>query len=529
MKKKVVSLMLVLSMAVAMFAGCGSSGKDSSKDEAKKDDSKGSVYYLNFKPEVDKQWQKIAKAYTEKTGVEVKVVTAASNQYETTLKSEIAGSNAPTLFQINGPVGYESWKDYCLDLTDTDLYKNLTDQSLAVKGEDGKAYGIPYTVETYGIIYNNAIMEKYFALDGAVVKSMDEINSYDKLKEVVEDMTAKKKDLGIDGVFASTSLKPGEDWRWQTHLANLPIYYEYKDNKVSDMDKIEFKYAENYKNILDLYMDNSVSEKGLLGSVDVATSMAEFALGQCAMVQNGNWAWSQISEENIASFEFIPWILGQCATVKEVRSFLGRINLCDTPFSDQFPSSSLHWLIADRSESITVECVADGMKIYDNPVGVLTNNPPFDMQLFQLNNYMQLSAKSPENHFSDKLNLNTYSRGMGALGLPGDLSSQSRFIRVAFTKMHAISDESEASSVSQFFHILGSVEQSRGCCEVAEGKYEITIYTSCCNADKGIYYYTTYDNHQISAVDMHKENLEAKELIRYSPIKEEQIHFQNGK
>lgn len=168
MKKKVVSLMLVLSMAAAMFAGCGSSGKDSSKDEAKKDDSKGSVYYLNFKPEVDKQWQKIAKAYTEKTGVEVKVVTAASNQYETTLKSEIAGSNAPTLFQINGPVGYESWKDYCLDLTDTDLYKNLTDQSLAVKGEDGKAYGIPYTVETYGIIYNNAIMEKYFALDGAV-------------------------------------------------------------------------------------------------------------------------------------------------------------------------------------------------------------------------------------------------------------------------------------------------------------------------------------------------------------------------
>lgn len=296
MKKKVVSLMLVLSMAAAMFAGCGSSGKDSSKDEAKKDDSKGSVYYLNFKPEVDKQWQKIAKAYTKKTGVEVKVVTAASNQYETTLKSEIAGSNAPTLFQINGPIGYESWKDYCLDLTDTDLYKNLTDQSLAVKGEDGKAYGIPYTVETYGIIYNNAIMEKYFALDGAVVKSMDEINSYDKLKEVVEDMTAKKKDLGIDGVFASTSLKPGEDWRWQTHLANLPIYYEYKDNKVSDMDKIEFKYAENYKNILDLYMDNSVSEKGLLGSVDVATSMAEFALGQCAMVQNGNWAWSQISE-----------------------------------------------------------------------------------------------------------------------------------------------------------------------------------------------------------------------------------------
>ena len=149
--------------------------------------------------------------------------------------------------------------------------------------------------------------------------------------------------------------------------------------------------------------------------------------------------------------------------------------------------------------------------------------------MFQLNNYQSLSPRQPENTFAPGLELQSYSRGMGALGLPGDLSSQSRFIRVAFTKMHAISDESEASSVSQFFHILGSVEQSRGCCEVAEGKYEITIYTSCCNADKGIYYYTTYDNHQISAVDMHKENLEAKELIRYSPIKEEQIHFQNGK
>lgn len=233
------------------------------------------------------------------------------------------------------------------------------------------------------------------------------------------------------------------------------------------------------------------------------------------------------SEENIASFEFIPWILGQCATVKEVRSFLGRMNLCDTPFSDQFPSSSLHWLIADRSESITVECVADGMKIYDNPVGVLTNNPPFDLQLFQLNNYMQLSAKSPENHFSDKLNLNTYSRGMGALGLPGDLSSASRFVRVAFTRMNARSGDSELESVSQFFHILGSVDQQRGCCEVADGKYEITLYTSCCNATKGIYYYTTYENHQITAVDMKRENLDRRTLICYPVIQGEKIHFQN--
>lgn len=300
MKRKVLSLMLVLSMAAATFAGCGSSDKDSNKEDSasssKKDSDAGSVYYLNFKPEVDEQWQDIAKAYTDKTGVEVKVVTAASNQYETTLKSEIAGSNAPTLFQINGPVGYKKWKDYCLDLTDTDIYKNLSDQSLAVKGDDGGVYGIPFTSEAYGLIYNNAIMEKYFATDGAVVKSMDEINSFDKLKEVAEDMTKKKGDLGIDGVFASTSLQPGEDWRWQTHLANLPIHYEYQDAKKTDMDEIEFKYADNYKNVLDLYMDNSVSEKGLLGSTDVAASMAEFALGQCAFVQNGNWAWGQISE-----------------------------------------------------------------------------------------------------------------------------------------------------------------------------------------------------------------------------------------
>ncbi|MCI8327724.1 MAG: ABC transporter substrate-binding protein [Lachnospiraceae bacterium] len=296
MKRRILSLLFVLSIMTAVFTGCGNSDDSSSDESAKKDDNKGSVYYLNFKPEVDDQWQEIAKAYTKKTGVDVKVVTAASNQYETTLKSEMSGSNAPTLFQINGPVGYKSWKDYCLDLSDTDLYKNMQDQSMAVKGDDGKVYGIPFSVEAYGIIYNNAIMEKYFALDGAVVKKMDEIDSFDKLKEVVEDMTKKKDDLKIEGVFASTSLKPGEDWRWQTHLANLPIYYELQDKKVNDLDEITFKYGDQYKNVLDLYMDNSVSEKGLLGSTDVAASMAEFALGECAMVQNGNWAWSQISK-----------------------------------------------------------------------------------------------------------------------------------------------------------------------------------------------------------------------------------------
>ena len=201
--------------------------------------------------------------------------------------------------------------------------------------------------------------------------------------------------------------------------------------------------------------------------------------------------------------------------------------MTNKPFSAQLPLAQLHWIIADKEEAITVEAVQDGIKIYDNPVGVLTNNPTFDKQMFALNNYMSLSVKSPTNNFASKLNLNQYSRGMGAIGLPGDLSSQSRFVRVSFVKMNSISEEIENKSVSQFFHIMNSVDQQRGCCELDDGKYEITIYTSCCNATKGIYYYTTYDNHQISAVDMHKENLDGKELIRYSLIKNEQINFQN--
>ena len=202
------------------------------------------------------------------------------------------------------------------------------------------------------------------------------------------------------------------------------------------------------------------------------------------------------------------------------------MNVLNTPFSDKLPLASLHWIISDSTQSITVESVIDGIKIYDNPVGVLTNNPSFDKQMFALNNYMYLSPKSPENKFSKELDLSLYSRGMGAIGLPGDLSSQSRFIRVAYTKLNSFSKEDEKSSVSQFFHILGSVDQQRGCCDLGDDKFEITIYTSCCNVNKGIYYYTTYDN-QITAVDMHKENLDSNVLIRYPLIKEEQIRTQN--
>ena len=232
--------------------------------------------------------------------------------------------------------------------------------------------------------------------------------------------------------------------------------------------------------------------------------------------------------KNVAQFEFISYLLSRCASVAEVRAELADLNLTGTPYSEHFPPAQLHWIIADKDEAITVESVAEGLKVYDNPAGVLTNNPPFDLQMFNLNNYLQLSPRQPENRFAPQLPLGTYSRGMGAIGLPGDLSSMSRFVRVAFTRAHAVSDASEPAGVSQFFHILGSAEQQRGCCEVADGKYEITIYTSCCNASRGIYYYTTYDNRRITAVDMHREDLDGAALARYPMLTEADIRLQNA-
>ena len=284
------------------------------------------------------------------------------------------------------------------------------------------------------------------------------------------------------------------------------------------------------------HMGSVSSHYAMIGMAHVAgdyplyyDAMNEKGLGMAGLNFVGNADFQELDDtrDNVAQFEFIPWILCQCATLEEAKKLLSRMNLVGTPFSPQLPTAQLHWLIADESGSLTVECMTDGLHIYDNPVGVLTNNPPFDKQLFHLNDFMHLSPKQPENTFSSDLNLQTYSRGMGALGLPGDLSSASRFVRVAFTKMNSRSGDSEKESVSQFFHILGSVDQQRGCCEVADGKYEITLYTSCCSADTGIYYYTTYENHQISGVDMYRENLDGNTLARYPLINGEQILMQN--
>ena len=292
--KRYISLFLSLLCVAACssLAGCGK------KKTAE-------VYFLNFKPESASVYEELAKKYEDEKGVKVKVVTAAANNYEQTLKSEIAKSSAPTIFQVNGPIGYNSWKDYCLDIKDSKLYDILSDKSLAIKEGDG-VYAVPYVVEGYGIIYNNAVMEKYFALPNKKtdLKSAGEIDSFDKLKAVVEDMTANLSALGIEGVFASTSLASGEDWRWQAHLLNVPLYYEFSESVKENGDptlfgldakKISFKYAENFDKLFDLYINNSVTKPTLLGSKSVADSMSEFALGKAAMVQNGNWAWSQIS------------------------------------------------------------------------------------------------------------------------------------------------------------------------------------------------------------------------------------------
>ena len=291
---------------------------------------------------------------------------------------------------------------------------------------------------------------------------------------------------------------------------NYPFHFRHTENLEKHYAIIGMAHmAGDYP----LYYD-AVNEKGV-------------GMAGLNFVGNAYYHKEESGKKNVASFEFIPWVLAQCATLDEVRELIADLNIVDTPFSENLPSGMLHWIISDKSGSITVESMKDGLHIHENPVGVLTNNPPFPQQLFALNNYRALSPRTPAVAFADGLDLPVYSRGLGALGLPGDLSSQSRFVRAAFVRMNAKSGSSEAESVGQFFHILHAVEQQRGCCELDGGKYEITLYTSCCNADKGIYYYTTYGNHQITAVDMHRENLDGDRLVRYPLVQGEQIALQN--
>ena len=263
------------------------------------EEAKGSVYYLNFKPEQATQWEDLAKIYTEQTGVEVNVLTAASGTYESTLKSEMAKDEVPTLFQVNGPVGLATWKDYCLDLKDSDVYSHLKSDDFALKDGDS-VYGLAYVIETYGIIYNKALLADYCALDGAVIKDASEITSFDTLKAVADDIQARKDELGVEGAFTSAGMDSSSDWRFKTHLANLPIYYEYKADGISSTDAIKGTYLDNYKAIWDLYITDATCEPTMLASMTGEDAASEFALGEAVFYQNGTWAYGDITGNEVA-------------------------------------------------------------------------------------------------------------------------------------------------------------------------------------------------------------------------------------
>ena len=307
---------------------------------------------------------------------------------------------------------------------------------------------------------------------------------------------------------------------------NLDLEYTYEEQVTVTPRNYEFTFRKK---------ESVKNHYAIIGMATVADNYPlyyeatnEYGLSMAGLNFPGNAYYFPLAEgrDNIAPFEFIPWILSQCKDLGEARILLGRINLCNIDFNDKFPLSPLHWILADKEGAVTVESTADGLHVYENPMGVLTNNPPFDYHLNHLCDYRNVTAQASENRFGEIL-LPAYSRGMGGIGLPGDLSSASRFVRAAFVKLNSVAGESENESISQFFHILGAVEQQRGCAQLPDGSYEITAYTSCMNTDKGIYYYTTYENRAICAIDMYRCDLEGKELYRYPLIKTQQIVRQN--
>ena len=286
---------MVATMAVGAFVGCGNSkdGGDSAKSDS------GKVYYLNFKPEADDAWQALAKEYTKETGVDVTVVTAASNKYEETLMAEMSKSEAPTLFHVNGPVGLKNWKDYAMDLSDTDVYKNLNGDEYALKDGD-EVKGIAMAVETYGIITNTKLLKE-------AGYTVDDIQSFDDLKKVAEDITARKDELGF-AAFTSAGMDDSSDWRFKTHLSNLPIYFEYQDENETSTDAIKGTYLDNYKNIFDLYINNSTCDPKELASKTGDDSEAEFINGEAVFFQNGSWEYGNVVGDKKLSAEDVTMI-----------------------------------------------------------------------------------------------------------------------------------------------------------------------------------------------------------------------------
>ena len=352
-KKKILALVLAASMAGGMLAGCGStSGGD---ETAKGDKSSGKVYYLNFKPEQADQWVELAKEYTDETGVKVDVQTAASGTYESQLKSEMAKDEAPTLFQVNGPVGLATWKDYCYDLSKSDVYKDVESDDYVLK--DGDAVdGIAYVIETYGLIYNKALLNKYFELPDASIKSIDELNNFQALKTAAEEIQAHKDDLGVEGAFTSAGMDSSSDWRFKTHLANLPIYYEYKADGIDSTDAIKGTYLDNYKQIWDLYLNNSTCEPSMISSKTGDDAASEFSLGEAVFYQNGTWAYNdikdnEVAEEDIqATLDFMKWVVESDEGRDMLANQMGFVTPFTT-FADYLPDNPLVKANAEYTEA----------------------------------------------------------------------------------------------------------------------------------------------------------------------------------
>ena len=325
--KKMMALWLTAAMALGSLAGCGGGSADQGAEPtttapaadsggsdapAPAASGEGAVYYLNFKPEQADQWVALAETYTKETGVPVTVVTATSGTYEQTLKSEMAKSEAPTLFQVNGPVGLASWKDYCYDLKDSAVYKDLSSDDFALIGDDGSVKGIAYVIETYGLIYNKKLLNDYINMDGAVITSADDIKDFATLKKVADDIQAKKDDLGIAGAFTSAGFDASSDWRFKTHLANLPLYYEYLADGITSTDAVKGTYLDNFKQIFDLYITDSTCAPTLLSGKTGEDSASEFALGEAVFYQNGTWAYNDIKDNEVADEDLgmLPIFIG---------------------------------------------------------------------------------------------------------------------------------------------------------------------------------------------------------------------------
>lgn len=345
--RKAMVLALTASMAASLAAGCGSSGGGKSASSASNAAStsgsasgSGKVYYLNFKPEADEYWQELAKEYTDETGVKVTVLTAASGEYESTLKSEMAKSEAPTLFQVNGPVGLASWKDYCYDLSGSDIEGQLTDKAYELKDGD-KVAGIAYVTEAYGLITNKALLEK-------AGYSSDDIKSFDDLKKVAEDITARKSELGFSA-FTSAGMDSSSDWRFKTHLANLPIYYEYKADGVDDKDELKGTYLQNYRDIWDLYINNSTTDPSQLSTATGDQAESEFVNQEAVFFQNGTWEYDKVKAIGDDNLDFLPiyfgvddaneglcmgtenyWCVNSKASEEDIKATLDFMNWCVT-------------------------------------------------------------------------------------------------------------------------------------------------------------------------------------------------------